>query len=43
MRHRGDRKKLAVWQRRLTRQVASGLTVAAFRRRERVSESLWCY
>lgn len=43
MRRRVDRNKLAVWQRRLTRQAASGLTVAAFCRRERVSESLWCY
>ena len=43
MRHGVDRKKLAAWQRRLKRQAASGLTVAEFCRRERVSESLWCY
>jgi len=38
-----DRKKLAEWRRRLARQKASGLTVAAFCRRERVSVSLWKY
>jgi hypothetical protein len=38
-----DRRKLASWRRRLARQEASGLTVAAFCRRERVSVSLWKY
>jgi hypothetical protein len=38
-----DRGKLASWRRRLARQKASGLTVAAFCRRERVSVSLWRY
>jgi len=38
-----DRGKLAAWRRRLARQEASGLTVAAFCRRERVSISLWKY
>jgi hypothetical protein len=38
-----DRGKLAAWRRRLARQEASGLTVAAFCRRERVSVSLWRY
>ena len=38
-----DRGKLAAWRRRLARQEASGLTVAAFCRRERVSVSLWSY
>ena len=38
-----DRRKLAAWRRRLARQEASGLTVAAFCRRERVSVSLWKY
>jgi len=38
-----DRRKLASWRRRLARQEASGLTVAAFCRRERVSISLWKY
>ena len=38
-----DRGKLAAWRRRLARQEASGLTVAAFCRRERVSVSLWKY
>ena len=36
-----DRRKLAAWRRRLARQEASGLTVAAFCRQERVSVSLW--
>jgi len=38
-----DRKKLALWRRRLARQEVSGLTVTAFCRRERVSVSLWKY
>jgi hypothetical protein len=38
-----DRGKLAAWRRRLAQQAASGLTVAAFCRRERVSVSLWKY
>jgi len=38
-----DRRKLAAWRRRLARQEASGLTVAAFCRQERVSVSLWKY
>ena len=38
-----DRRKLAAWRRRLARQEASGLTVAAFCRQERVSISLWKY
>ncbi len=38
-----DRRKLAAWRRRLARQEASGLTVAAFCRREQVSVSLWKY
>ncbi|MFM7290776.1 MAG: IS66 family insertion sequence element accessory protein TnpA [Planctomycetia bacterium] len=38
-----DRRKLAAWRRRLARQDASGLTVTAFCRRERVSVSLWKY
>ena len=38
-----DQRKLALWRRRLARQEASGLTVAAFCRRERVSVSLWKY
>jgi hypothetical protein len=38
-----DQGKLASWRRRLARQKASGLTVAAFCRRERVSVSLWRY
>jgi len=37
------RRKLALWRRRLARQEASGLTVAAFCRQERVSVSLWKY
>mgnify|MGYP006893426302 CR=1 FL=1 len=38
-----DRRKLAAWRRRVARQEASGLTVAAFCRQERVSVSLWKY
>ncbi len=38
-----DQRKLAAWRRRLARQEASGLTVAAFCRQERVSVSLWKY
>lgn len=38
-----DQKKLALWRRRVARQEASGLTVAAFCRQERVSVSLWKY
>lgn len=38
-----DRRKLAWWRRRLARQEASGLPVAAFCRRERMSVSLWKY
>jgi len=38
-----DRRKLAAWRRRLARQQASGLTLAAFCRQERVSVSLWKY
>lgn len=36
-------KKLAEWRRRVERRKKSGLTVAAFCRRERVSVSLWKY
>jgi len=38
-----DQGKLATWRQRLARQKASGLTVAEFCRRERVSVSLWKY
>ena len=43
MRRGADQGKLAAWRRRLARQKASGLTVAVFCRRERVSVSLWKY
>ena len=38
-----DRKKLAEWQRRFARYRASGLTVAAFCRRERIKAGRWKY
>lgn len=38
-----DQKKLASWRRRVARQEASGQTVAAFCRQERVNVSLWKY
>jgi hypothetical protein len=38
-----DRRKLAEWRRRLARHRTSGLTVAAFCRREGVSIARWVY
>lgn len=38
-----DQRKLAEWRRRIVRQESSGLSVAAFCRREGVSVSLWKY